>query len=75
MDVSDHRVTENTEKSFELGFSPRRHGEHGERKKPGIGVIWRDKSFNAEGRWPPIRADRRGPQCKIIVLGLLEIRN
>ncbi len=47
-----------------LGFSPRRHGDHGERK----GWVWvlskQTKAFNAEGRRSPIRADRRGPQEK-----------
>ncbi len=48
-------------------------GVTGKRKKErGFGDIWGDKSFNAGGRRPPIRADRREPQRKAGIGGYLK---
>ncbi len=47
-----------TIKDWDLFLNHRGHREHR--------VFWgytnETKAFNAEGRWPPIWADRRGPQ-------------
>ncbi len=58
------RTQSSTEEKLGLGFSPRRHGDHGERKTWVWGLSKETRACNAEGRRPPIRADRRGPQGK-----------